>query len=652
MLLAERLNLVRDPSRSPLFQVMFAFQQARSSTRESVSSLVLGETGAAIQFGDFNFRSLSLSERHVPFDITLTIAEGEADLDASLQYNRDLFDDETAERMLDQFRALLDSVVAEPEQRINSVNLLTSSERNKLLVEWNSTDAEFDRDRLIHELFEAQVDRTPKAIAVVSEGETLSYAELESRANRLAQYLRHRGVAPGSVVGINLERSLNLVVAILGILKAGAAYLPLDPSHPNERLKLILENARVQLLITNEALRASVSGFDAELLLLDTEWSNISRESDERLPSIATAEQSAYLLYTSGSTGRPKGVAVPHRAVVNFLISMARQPGLTAEDVFVSVTTVSFDIFGLELYLPLMVGARLILPSQETTTDGTKLLRTLRAQRATAMQATPATWRLLLAAGWQGEPEFKLLCGGEALDGELAKQLVVRASSIWNLYGPTETTIWSMLYKAPLEAEQAGYVPIGRPIANTCVYVLDTNFQLVPTGAAGELFIGGDGLAHGYWEMPALTAEKFMPDHLGRKPGARLYRTGDLARWRRDGVLEFLGRLDNQVKVRGFRIELGEVEAALANCAGVRQAVVVARQDVGGDQQLVGYVVPAKPESPPDIAELRSSLLDRLPEPFVPSLFVLLDALPLTPNGKVDRKVLPKSRGSSTVAGC
>ena len=638
-LLAERLNLARDPSRSPLFQVMFAFQQAQPSNGESISSLVLGEAGTSIQFGGLTFRSLSLTEKHVPFDLSLTIAEGEADLTASLQYNHDLFDDETAEQVLEQFQTLLNAVVAEPEQQIDSVNLLTPAERNKLLVEWNSTAVGFNRDRLIHELFEAQAERTPGAVAVVTEDETLTYDELESRTNRLAQYLRHRGVAPGNVVGINLERSANLLVAILGILKAGAAYLPLDPSHPEERLKLILENACVELLITSDALCASVDG-SAKLLLLDAEWPNIARESDERLPRIAHPEQSAYLLYTSGSTGRPKGVAVPHRAVVNFLHSMARQPGLTAEDVFVSVTTASFDIFGLELYLPLMVGARLVLPSQQTTADGAKLLRTLQAQSATAMQATPATWRLLLAAGWQGEPEFKLLCGGEALDGELARQLVPRAASVWNLYGPTETTIWSMFYK--VEAEQAGYVPIGQPIDNTSVYVLDANLQLVPAGAPGELFIGGDGLAQGYWEMPALTAEKFVPDHLGGKPGARLYRTGDLARWRRDGVLEFLGRLDNQVKVRGFRIELGEVEAALANCAGVAQAVVVAQKDGSGEQQLVGYVVPAKLESSIDVAALRNALLERLPESFVPSLFVLLESLPLTPNGKVDRKALPK----------
>ncbi|HEY0171708.1 MAG TPA: amino acid adenylation domain-containing protein, partial [Pyrinomonadaceae bacterium] len=644
-LLVERLNLARDPSRAPLSQVMFALQKAQPTTGKSLSSFALGETGATVQFGDLTFSSLSLPERQVPFDLMLMVAEGEAALGASLQYNRDLFDDETAGRMLEQYGTLLRAVADDPERPINGLELLTPSERRRLLYEWNSTGAEFESDRLVHELFEAQAERTPDAVALIAEDETLSYAALESRANRMARSLRRAGVAPGTVVGIHVERSSKLVVAILGVLKAGAAYLPLDPSHPAERLGLILESAHVPLVITNERLRACLDGCGARLLLLDAEWGDISRESDERLGRLADPGQSAYLLYTSGSTGRPKGVAVPHRAVVNFLTSMAREPGLTAEDVFVSVTTASFDIFGLELYLPLMKGARLILPSQETAADGAKLLRVLNEHRATAMQATPATWRLLLAAGWQGGDHFKLLCGGEALDGLLARELVARAPSVWNLYGPTETTIWSAVRRVSAEDAGAGYVPVGRPIANTTLYVLDAQLRPAPTGAAGELFIGGDGLAQGYWELPALTAEKFVPDHLGGRPGARLYRTGDLARWRADGTLEFLGRLDNQVKVRGFRVELGEVEAALAKCAGVRQAVVAAWKDGGGGQMLAGYVVPAEPASPPDTGELRRSLLERLPEPFVPSLFVLLDSLPLTPNGKVDRKALPKPEG-------
>ncbi|HEX8353404.1 MAG TPA: amino acid adenylation domain-containing protein, partial [Pyrinomonadaceae bacterium] len=663
-LLAGRLNLARDPSRNPLFQVMFALQKAQPSAGESLSAFALGETGAAVRFGDLTFRSLSLTERQVPFDLMLMVAEGEADLSASLQFNRDLFDDETAGRILEQFGTLLSAAVADPERAVSGLDLLTPSERRRLLSEWNATGAEFERDRLVHELFEAQAERTPDAVALVAEDDTLTYAALESRANRLARHLRRAGVAPGSVVGIHVERSSSLAVAILGVLKAGAAYLPLDPSHPAERLGLILENARVPLVITSERLHAGLDGFGARLLPLDAEWDDISRESDERLPRLAHPEQSAYLLYTSGSTGRPKGVAVPHRAVVNFLTSMAREPGLTAEDVFVSVTTASFDIFGLELYLPLMMGARLILPSQETTADGALLLRTLKEHRATAMQATPATWRLLLAAGWEGGPEFKLLCGGEALDGSLAKELVARAPSVWNLYGPTETTIWSATRKVSAEDAGGGYVPVGRPIANTTLYVLDARLRPAPTGAAGELFIGGDGLAQGYWELPGLTAEKFVPDHLGGRPGARLYRTGDLARWRADGTLEFLGRLDNQVKVRGFRVELGEVEAALARHPRVGEAAVSVAGD-GARRRLVAYVVPRGGgsalvgegdeggEGGGDVEgvgndELRRFLSERLPEHMVPSLFVRLGRLPLTPNGKLDRKALPEPTAAET----
>jgi amino acid adenylation domain-containing protein len=643
-LMVEQLNIARDPGRTPLFQVMFALQKSQRTGQEALSSFALGESGAEIKMGNLSLRSLSLPEKQVPFDLTLMMAERETDLIASLQYNRDLFDDETAERMMEQFRVLLSAVAANPRQPISSVSLLTPTERDNLLLKWNSTRADFDSDCLIHDLFEAQAECTPNAIAVISEGDALSYIELESRANKLAHRLQRSGIRPGSIVGLYVERDLNLVVSILGILKAGAAYLPLDPSHPQERIKLILQNARVSLVLTTAQLQALLPSYDGRLLLLDKEWEAISQESAARASKAASPDHTAYLLYTSGSTGHPKGVAVPHQAVVNFLTSMAQKPGLIAEDIFVSVTTPSFDIFGLELYLPLMVGAKLILPSRETTADGAKLLETLKTHRATAMQATPATWRLLLAAGWNGEPEFKLLCGGEALPWDLASDLRVRASSTWNLYGPTETTIWSSIYELAAEEEQAGCVPIGRPIGNTRLYVIDANLQATPLGVPGELFIGGTGLAHGYWDLPMLTAEKFVPDHISGESGARLYRTGDRVRWRRDGVLEFFGRFDNQVKVRGFRIELGEVEAALASYPGVRQAVAIAQSDSHGSQQVVGYIVPDKADGhePLEAGKLRSFLLERLPEPFVPSLFVTLNSLPLTPNGKLDRKALPK----------
>lgn len=649
-LLAERLRPERDPSRSPLFQVMFALQKAQRSESEELSSFAIGEAGAKIRLGALTLRSLALTERQVPFDLILMTAEKGSDLSASLQYNRDLFDDETAERMLGQYRRLLGAIVADPQRPISELDLLTPAELDQLLLEWNSMDAAFDRDCLIHELFEAQADRAPDAVAVTDEELSLSYFELESRANQLARYLRRRGVGPEVVVGIYIERSLDLVVAILGILKAGGAYFPLDPSHPGDRLRHILEDSRVQLVLSCERLGTRLSDYGGELLFLDERREEIGRESVERMPAAGIAEGAAYLLYTSGSLGRPKGVAISHRGVVNFLTSMSRRPGLTADDVFVSVTTPSFDIFGLELYLPLMTGAGLILPSKETTADGVKLLNALKSYGATVMQATPATWRLLLAAGWQGKPMIKSLCGGEALTRALADDLRARSFSVWNLYGPTETTIWSSVHElaegeSAAEAEEGakGWVSIGRPIANTCLYVVDDGYQPVPVIVSGELLIGGDGVAHGYWRLPALTAEKFVPDHLSGKPGARLYRTGDLVRWRANGALEFLGRIDNQVKVRGFRIETAEVEAALVNHPAVSQAVVVASQ-VGGDQRLVGYVVPAEGRRHEELesGKLRGFLLERLPDPFVPSLFVTLDRLPLTPNGKVDRKALPK----------
>ncbi|MFP5264075.1 MAG: amino acid adenylation domain-containing protein [Blastocatellia bacterium] len=650
-LLAERLNLVRDPSRTPLFQVMFALQKAQRAGQQSLSSFALGEAGSEVRLGPLSLSSLALSEKQVAFDLNLMMAETKSGISASLQYNCDLFDGETALRMLEQLRSVLTSAVANPQTRINRLDLLTQVERNQLLSEWNATAVEFDRHLLLHQIVEAQADRSPDKVAIISEGESLTYRQLESCANRLAHYLRAQGVGPEVIVGVYLDRSLNLVVAILGILKAGGVYLPLDPSHPLERLNLILESSRVPLVVTQERLRSGLSGHGARLLFIDSDWPEISAQLAERPASASLPSNLAYLLYTSGSLGWPKGVGVAHSAVINFLTSMACEPGLTADDIFLSVTTPSFDIFGLELYLPLMLGAQVILPSQETTADGAKLLNTLQESGATAMQATPATWRLLLAAGWTPQPGFNLLCGGEGLPWELARQLQPQTCSVWNLYGPTEATIWSAVYELR-EEEETSLVPIGKPIANTQLYVLDIDLKVAPLGVPGELMIGGDGLARGYWQLPELSAEKFIPDPFNFKPGARLYRTGDLARWRADGKLEFLGRLDNQVKVRGFRIELGEVESILVSHPEVRQAVVVAWKGNSGDQRLVGYVVPADGANggPVDAARLRSFLLQKLPEAYVPSLFVTLKSLPLTPNGKVDRKALPTAELSKPSA--
>ncbi|PYP88087.1 MAG: hypothetical protein DMF61_08285 [Blastocatellia bacterium AA13] len=653
-LLAEKLRIARDPSRTPVFQIMFALQKAHISGYGDLAPFALGEAEAEVQLGNLSLHSLALSESDVAFDLNLMVAEKGEGFAVSLQYNRDLFDRGTIERMLGHFRSVLASGAADSNQHISRIQLLTASEQAQFLSERAAAAAGFDRELGVHELFEAQTDRAPDQIALVCESLTLSYGELESRSNLLARHLIRKGISQGAGAAIYLERGSDLIISILAVLKSGAAYLPLDPAYPEARLKLILDDARVALIITNESLHRKMfaaSSHANSTLLLDSSRAEIANENNKRFENRGGGEAPAYLLYTSGSTGTPKGVAAPHRSVVNFVGSMARCPGLTRDDVFFSVTTQSFDIFGLEIYVPLMVGATIVLPGRETTSDGQKLLKAIRETQSTAMQATPATWRLLLSAGWDGQPRLKCLCGGEAFPWDLAIELSERSSSLWNLYGPTETTIWSLVQDVTPQENPRGWVSIGRPIDNTSIQMFDWNLQVVPRGVPGELLIGGDGLAHGYWGRPDITADRFIPDHTALTAGARLYRTGDLVRRTSDDSVEFLGRLDNQVKVRGFRIELGEIESALSKHPAIAQAVVVARGD-GAAQRLLAYVVPSANAGASDLEtpKLRAFLSSALPEYFLPSKFIVLASLPLTPNGKVDRKALPEpeiERGSS-----
>src|SRR2546425_621375 len=521
-----------------------------------------------------------------------------------------------------------------PFEHLVKLPLLTNAERRQL-SEWNDPGRAYPPS-CVHELFEAQVERTPDAVAVVFEDQQLTFRELNRRANQLAHHLRSLGVGPEALVGICVERSLETVEGLLGILKAGGAYVPLDPEFPKERLAFMVRDSGLSVLLTQAHLQAKFSEFHTQLVCLDSPRSTIAPQSSENCRSRVEPGNLAYVIYTSGSTGRPKGVEITHRSLVNFLASMQAEPGLTAKDTLLAVTTTSFDIAGLELYVPLIVGARVVVASRDTAGDGPRLREKLATSGATFMQATPITWRSLVDAGWEGSKDLKILCGGEALPRELANELVRRGRSVWNMYGPTETTIWSTVYQV---GSADGPVFIGRPIANTEIYVLDNQLQPVPVGVAGELYIGGDGLARGYRSRPELTAEKFIPNSFSRKPGARLYKTGDRARYRPDGNVEFLGRLDDQVKIRGLRIELGEIEAVLGSHPGVRDTVVLAREDVPGQRRLVGYLVAAR-TSPPSLSELYSFLRDRLPEYMIPTL-VALDALPLTPNGKVDRAALP-----------
>jgi amino acid adenylation domain-containing protein len=485
----------------------------------------------------------------------------------------------------------------------------------------------------IHECFEEQAARTPEAIAVVFGSERLTYCELSVRSNRLANRLRALGVGAEVLVGICLERSADMVIALLAVLKAGGAYVPLDPQLPRERLALMQEDSGVAIVITRRDLFDAMPWDRKSVLCVENSWELIGRESEECPARLAGPESLAYVMYTSGSTGKPKGVAVEHRAIVNFLGSMRTAPGISDRDRLLAVTTLSFDIAGLEIYLPLIAGAQLTIAPQAAVVDGAELARLLRESNATIMQATPVTWRLLVDSGWNGLPRLKMLCGGEALSRELANRLLLAGGELWNLYGPTETTIWSTIHRVDL---RTGLVPIGRPIANTHTYVCDQNRQLVPAGIAGELYIGGDGLAREYFRRPEITAERFVADPF--RPGYRMYRTGDLVRCLADGNLEYLGRQDRQVKLRGFRIELAEIEAALEQQPGVRQALVELREDTPGDQRLTAYLMSAARS---DVQMLRQALATRLPAYMVPSAFVFLDAFPLTPNGKVDRKALP-----------
>jgi amino acid adenylation domain-containing protein/thioester reductase-like protein len=476
------------------------------------------------------------------------------------------------------------------------LSLLSQQEINQLLGEWNNTQAEYPQNTCIHQLFEAQVAKTPHKVAVSFEGKQLTYQQLNGRANKLAHHLLALNVKPEVMVGICLERSLDLVITILAILKAGGSYVPLDPDYPYDRLAFMVEDSQIPVLITQQQLLARLPTHQSNVVIIDNDEHLFAEASDQNPLSKVTAENLAYTIYTSGSTGKPKGVQINHKAVVNFLYSMHQQPGITEQDTLLAVTTICFDIAALEIYLPLIVGASVVLVSREVTIDPVQLAERIEKSGATIMQATPATWRLLLASNWHGNKQLKILCGGEALSRGLANQLLAKVGSVWNMYGPTETTIWSLVYEVKPGKNS---ISIGRPIANTQIYLIDHLLRRksdptkpVPIGVPGELYIGGDGLARGYFNRPEMNQEKFIPNPFSDEPDSRLYKTGDLARYLPDGTIEFIGRIDNQVKIRGFRIELGDVETAIAGHPIVRESVVIAREDLSGEKSLVAYVVP------------------------------------------------------------
>jgi amino acid adenylation domain-containing protein len=505
----------------------------------------------------------------------------------------------------------------------------------------NATEMEYPCQVTLPDLIEAQAVRTPGAVAVEDGEMRLTYGELNRKANRVAHILRGRGIRPGVIVGVCLSRTVDLLVGLLGILKSGGAYVPLEAELPSSRLSYILEDAGPLIVLTERSLLDRLPPTSAHVMCLDdlTEWED---ETEQNVDRTLHPTDLAYILYTSGTTGRPKGVAVIHAALVNFLTAMSQKPGVTAADTLLAVTTLGFDIAGLELYLPLIVGARVVLADRETARDGQQLIERLRTSGATLLQGTPATWRMLFEAGWKGDRQLTALCGGEALSMELAHTLQRYTKSAWNLYGPTETTIWSSAWLIQPESD---LIPLGQPIANTQLYVLDQWLNPVPPGIAGELYIGGAGLARGYWNQPALTAERFIPDACSGSAGARLYRTGDWCRLWADGKLEYLGRRDHQIKLRGYRIELREIEAVLALHPDVRESVVVAYSAESGDKRLVAYVA-AHGGGATLTDSIRAFMKDRLPGYMLPEAVVVLEALPRTPSGKVDRAALPRAEES------
>ena len=623
--LVEELHPERDLSRSPLFQVMFALQRAEAE---------------ALHLPGLTLSSRDLDTGTAKFELTLQLAEGADSVAGWIEYNTDLFDAATVARMADQLATLLRAFPGSFERPVSELPLLPEAERRQLLLDWNATRRLWPAETLVHELFEQQAARTPGAPAVGFAGETLTYRQLEERANRLARHLGRMGVGPEVCVGLCVERSAAMVVALLAILKSGGAYVPLDPSHPSERLGMVLEDSAAVVLVTEELLLAGLPACAASVLCLDRDAAEIAAEESGPLLRLSDPDNLACVLYTSGSTGRPKGVQLPHRALVNLLRSVLEWPGVGPGDATLALATLTFDVAAFEIYAPLAVGGRIEVATREEATDGRRLAVRIEESRATIVQGTPATWRLLLDSGWRGAPDVRALSAGEALTRDLAEAVLARCAELWNLYGPTETAVYSVGCRIVLNG---GPIVIGRPVANAALYVVDRGLAMVPLGATGELLIGGAGLARGYLGRPDLTAEKFVPHPWSEEPGARLYRTGDLVRYRAGGDLEYLGRIDQQVKVRGFRIELEEIETALRRCPGVRQAAVAAHGE-GADRRLVAYLIAAG--AAPGIGELREHLRRTLPDYMIPAVFVPLDAFPLTSSGKVDRRALPAPQGS------
>jgi len=615
--LLEHISVERLLGRTPLVEILFNIDQK------------LNLNG----YYDLDVYLQDVPKQAVNFDLFFNFQETEKGLEVKCEHAK-IFDVSTVENWLSQLDNLLVSVAQNTDLKIYDYNLLSDLEYAKVTEDWNQTTTLFDSPKMIHQLFEMQCKTDANKVAVICDEEKLTYKQLNEKANQLAHYLIAEGIEPSSLVGLCLDRSVNMLVALLGILKSGAGYVPLDPEFPEDRLHYMIEHSELKLLITQSKHSERFSNVES-LIDIDAIENELNSLSNNAPDVIYSQESTAYVIYTSGSTGKPKGVQVQHSAVVNLLNSIAEEPGLTKDDVLLGVSTLSFDIATIDVFLPLTVGATSVIAEKDDAIDGERLLELIENHHVTFLQATPITWRILISAGWKGDDNMTVISTGEALPQDLAIQLSRRTKKLWNMYGPTETTVWSTGFRI---LNATAPILIGKPIANTQLFVLDEYLKPVPIGVPGELYIGGDGVTKGYLNRDDLTEERFIKSPFSTN-GELLYRTGDLVKFHKSGNLEYHQRLDNQVKIRGFRIELGEIESVLMQQDNIKEAVVVVNEARAGDPRLVAYLVMSE-KGIMTSSSIRNVIKKDLSDYMLPQYFVELDQLPLTPNGKINRKAL------------
>jgi amino acid adenylation domain-containing protein len=617
--LLKNLNISRDASRIPLVPLVFNIDMGLDD---------------GVVFENLKHQLLYNPREYENFEIFINASGSENALVLEWSYNTQIFKSSTILRMMNEYEYMLQAVVETPSIKIKDIPLLPPDQLRARLRNWNATAFDYPKEKTFHQLFSETSRQYPDKIGLRVGDQSYSYKQINQEANQLSALLIEQGVRAHDVVALALHRSAEMVIALLAIMKAGAAYLPLDPLYPKDRIQFMLEDSSAKLIITSQAYKGTFKS-KAKELLIEQAWSKLP-EYSKKDPDVESNSRSlAYLLYTSGSTGKPKGVMVEHHNLVNLLFSMQKFPGITPQDKLLAVTTISFDIAGLELYLPLISGAELVLASDDDQKDGRILLEKLKKEKISIMQATPVTFKMMLESGWQDFMNIKVLCGGEPIPRDLAARLLPRCKGLYNMYGPTETTIWSTCGQI-FSADET--ITIGRPIGNTQVYILDHYENPIRDGMIGEIYIGGEGVTRGYLNRPELQSEKFIPDPFSKTPGMKMYRTGDLSRFLPDGSIEYMGRVDDQVKIRGFRIELNEIEYVIQQHDSIQQAVVIAREDGQSEKKLIAYVVP---NGQFDKENLTTFLYTKLPDYMVPRVFIPLNRLPLTNNGKLDKKALP-----------